>query len=262
MKKKILYFLLISFTVILLIFLNSKSIRYTGINYKVFDEKISNFHKIIELFERDQNYKVLVKKINDNEKNKKKQITNISKWVYQNIRKINYDINEDIIDSHPWTIVERRMGVEDQFSDILSVLFVYEDINSFFIDKFKSKKHPITFFKYNDTWSFIDPYYGVYFLNNEDEFCKLNEHKLKKCFIYHLKFGKISENLLNTIFFNKNFENLKELQNYYFFLIEDIPNSNEIDKINIYERGGRSHIQKPFHRLVYQFQRFFNLKKQ
>ena len=261
MNKKSLYFFIIFLTLILIIFLNSKGIRYTGINYNVFGEKISNFQKINDLFERDQNYRELVKKINDNENNKKKQAINISRWVYLNIRKIKYDVNDDIIDSHPWTIVERRMGVEDQFSDILSVLFVYSNIDSFFISELNSKKHPLTFFKYNDKWSLIDPYYGVYFLNNEDEFCKLNEHKLKKCFIYHLKFGKISENLLNTIFFNKNFENLKELQNYYFFLIEDIPSSNEIDKINIYERGGRSHIQKPIHRLVYQFQGFFNLKK-
>ena len=201
MKKKALYFFIISITVVLLIFLNSKGTRYTGINYNVFEQKISNFQKINDLFERDQNYKELVKKINENEKNKKKQITNISKWVYQNIRKINYDINDNIIDSHPWTIVERRMGVADQFSDILSVLFVYDEIDSFFISKLNSKEHPITFFKYNDKWSLIDPYYGVYFLNNEDEFCKLYEHKLKKCFFYHLEFGKISESSLNTIFF-------------------------------------------------------------
>jgi len=261
MKKKILYFLIISLTIILLIFLNSKGTRYTGINYYVIEEKISNFQKIIDLFERDQNYKALVKKINANEKNKKNQIINISKWVYQNIRKINYDINDDVIDSHPWTIVERRMGVDDQFSDILSVLLVYDDTDSFFISELNSKEHPITLFKYNDKWSLIDPYYGVYFLNNESEFCKLKEHKLKKCFFYHLEFGEISESLLNTIFFNKNFKNLKELQDYYFFLIKDIPNSNEIDEINIFERGGRSHVQKPSQRLIYQIQWFFNLIK-
>lgn len=259
MKKKALYFFIISITVVLLIFLNSKGKRYTGINYSVFDEKISNFQKINDLFERDQNYKELIKKINDNEINEKKKITNISKWVYQNIRKINYDIDDNIIDSHPWTIVERRMGVADQFSDILSVLYVYDEIDSFFISELNSKKHPLTFFKYNNKWSLIDPYYGVYFLNDEDEFCKLYEHKLKKCFFYHLEFGKISENSINTIFFNKYFENLKELQDYYFFLINDIPNSDEIDEINIFKRGGRSYVQKPFQRLIYQIQRFFNL---
>ena len=73
MKKKALYFFIISITVVLLIFLNSKGKRYTGINYNVFDEKISNFQKINDLFERDQNYKELIKKINDNEINEKKK---------------------------------------------------------------------------------------------------------------------------------------------------------------------------------------------
>ena len=99
-------------------------------------------------------------------------------------------------------------------SEILIISSLY-----FFISELNSKKHPLTFFKYNNKWSLIDPYYGVYFLNDEDEFCKLYEHKLKKCFFYHLEFGKISENSINTIFFNKYFENLKELQDYYFFLI-------------------------------------------
>ena len=262
MKKKTIYLLAISITLILLIFLNSKSIRYTGINYNIINKEISNFQKILELFERDQNYRVLVKKIIDNEKDKKKQIINISKWVYQNIRKINYDVIDDIIDSHPWVIVERRMGVEDQFSDLLSVLFVYSDVNSFFDSDFNAEGNSITFFEYNSKWSMIDPYYGVYFLNENNEFCNINEHKNKKCFFYHLKFGEISENLLDTIFFNKDFKNLKELDNYYFFMIKDIPNSDKINKKSVYERGGRSHIQKPFHRLIFQIQRFFNLIEQ
>ena len=201
MKKKALYFFIISITVVLLIFLNSKGKRYTGINYSVFDEKISNFQKINDLFERDQNYKELIKKINDNEINEKKKITNISKWVYQNIRKINYDIDDDIIDSHPWTIVERRMGVADQFSDILSVLYVYDEIDSFFISELNSKKHPLTFFKYNNKWSLIDPYYGVYFLNDEDEFCKLYEHKLKKMFFLSFRIWKNFRKLNKYNFF-------------------------------------------------------------
>ena len=62
MKKKSLYFFIIFLTLILIIFLNTKGIRYTGINYTVVDEKISNFQKINDLFERHQNYKELVKK--------------------------------------------------------------------------------------------------------------------------------------------------------------------------------------------------------
>ena len=40
--------------------------------------------------------------------------------------------NIDIVDHHPITIIERRLGIDEQFSDILSVLLVYADIDSFF----------------------------------------------------------------------------------------------------------------------------------
>ena len=259
MKKKVFYSFVIFITLVLLFFLNSEGLRYTGVNYNVTSEKISNFKKINDLFERDKNYRLLVDEIKGSEKNKHKQIIKISTWVYTNIKKINYDTNEDIIDSHPWTIIERRIGVEDQFSDILSVLFVYSDIDSFFIDDFNVERNPITFFKYNNNWSLIDPYYGIYFLNEEDKFCKLSEHKSKKCFFYHLEFGKISEDLLDKIFFNKKFKNLKELNNYYFSNFKDTASEKEIDNTNIYKRGGRAYIQKPFHRLIYQIQNYLNI---
>lgn len=259
MKKKILYFLLIFLIFILLLFLFSKSPRYTGINYSVIDKKISNFQKINELFERDKKYKTLVKKINNNEKNKNNKIIKTSRWVYKNINKINYDVQDDIIDSHPWTIIERRMGVEDQFSDILSVLLIYNNINSFFIEKFNGVNYSFTLFEHEKKWSLIDPYYGIYFLNKKNQFCSLKELKNKNCNIYHLEHGIVSKNLINKIFFNKNFKNMNELQNYFQFLFEDLPSSTKINNTNIYKRGGRSYVQKPLHRLNYQIQKSLNL---
>ena len=178
------------------------------------------------------------------------------KYVYDNIKKISVD--DVIIDSHPWTIVERQMGARDQFSDILSVLFIYSNIDSFFKMSFGQIYHPLTFFKNNNNWSIIDPYYGVYFLNDRNQFCNLNEHKSKKCFFFHLEFGKISNDVLSKIFFDKNFKNLIELNNYYNLLFEAFPNALEIKNTNIYLRGGRSYVQKPTHRLIYELQKIFN----
>ena len=239
-----------------IIFLNSKGTRFTGINYLIIKEEISNFKKITDFYERHNNYKRLVKKINNNDKKKDKQILDITNWVYRNIKKIS--TGNDIIDSHPWTIIERKLGANDQFSDILSILLVYSDIDSFFISEFNKINNPLTFFKYKNNWSLIDPYHGFYFLNTKNQFCNLNEHKYKKCIIYHLEFGKVTNDNLNKIFYNKNFENLTKLNSYYNFLLKDLPESEIIDSINIYHRGGRSYIQKPFHRLIYQFQNLIN----
>tara|TARA_Y100000389_G_scaffold158901_1_gene160501 strand:- start:1420 stop:2205 length:786 start_codon:yes stop_codon:yes gene_type:complete len=259
MKKNIFYVLIFFILLILVYFLSSKSIRYTGINYSIVKEEISNFKKIIDLFERDKKYQKLVETINRNQESERDIVIGLAKWVNQNIRKIGYDINDDVVDSHPWTIVERKMGGSDQFSDILSVLLIYSKIDSFFIDRFNKIGYPITFFKYNNSWSLIDPYYGIYFLNKKNQFCNLNEHKNKNCTIYHFEYGKISENSLRKIFFNKDFKNLNELENFFNFLLEDLPSLKQINKTNIYEMGGRSYIQKPIHRLLYQIQKSLNL---
>ena len=256
MKKKILYLSITLLFVLCVIFLSNKGERYTGVNYTINKEEISNFKKIVDFYQRHKNYNKLVKKITINDTKEDKQILSVSTWVYKNIKKISD--NDNIVDSHPWTIVERKMGAKDQFSDILSVLLVHSDIDSFFISNLNNRKGIFTFFKYNNNWSLIDPYYGIYFLNNKNQFCNLNEYKYKKCIINHLEFGKISNTQLNKIFFDKNFKNLDQVNNYYNFLLEGMLEAKKIDSTNIYERGGRSYIQKPFHRFIFQFQRLIN----
>ena len=253
MKKKL---YLISFLIIFfsIIFLSSKSYRYIGINFVVKKIEISNFKKLSEFYQRHLNYKKLVKKITIDSKNKKEEIIDISKWVYENIRKPSS--TDVIIDNHPWTIVERKMGASDQFSDILSVLLVYNNNDSFFLMS-KNRKifHPVTFFKYNNDWSIIDPFYGVYFTNNKKEISTLQEIKNNDSNMQHLVFNKITPKNLGTIFFDKKFKDIKEVNNYYKDILLISPDSKSIDNENIYVRGGRSHVQKPIHRIIFQLQR-------
>ena len=250
MKKKIFYFLISLLIILCVIFLSIKGPRYTGIGYIITEEKILNYIKITEFYERHKNYKKLVKKINANNKKKDEQIINISKWVYENIKKISN--NDTVIDSHPWTIVERRRGTIDQFSDILSVLLTHNNVESFFNINLNDTSHPFTFFKYNGAWSIIDPYYGVYFLNKKNQFCNMYEHKYKKCTLYHLDYGEITNEQLNKIYFDKKFENMNNFNAYYNFLLKNLNKFEKIDETSVYDRGGRSYIQKPIHRLIFQ----------
>ena len=56
------------------------------------------------------------------------------------------------------------MGARDQFSDILSVLFIYSNIDSFFKMSFGQIYHPLTFFKNNNNIINISTYiWGVFF---------------------------------------------------------------------------------------------------
>ena len=255
MKKKLLYFF--AFIVFLFfIFLNLDSSRLTGINYTIKEEKISNFKKIYDFYERYNNYKNLVKQITFN-KEKNSEIFEISSWVYFNINKSKK--GDEIIDSHPWTIIERKTGTNDQVSDILSVLLVVNDVDAFFIAKINEIKNALTFFKYNNKWSVIDPFYGVYFLNKNEDFCSLEELRLRKCKIFHFENKNITKDKLNKIFYDKDFYDLSDLNNYYYYLFDNCPTTNEIENTNMYLRGGRSYVQIPKHRLMYEIQKYFGL---
>ena len=255
MKKKLLYFF--AFIVFLFfIFLNLDSSRLTGINYTIKEEKISNFKKIYDFYERYNNYKNLVKQITFN-KEKNSEIFEISSWVYFNINKSKK--GDKIIDSHPWTIIERETGANEQVSDILSVLLVVNGVDAFFIPKINEIKNALTFFKYNNKWSVIDPFYGVYFLNKNEDFCSLEELRLRKCKIFHFENKNITKDKLNKIFYDKDFYDLSDLNNYYYYLFENCPTTNEIENTNMYLRGGRSYVQIPKHRLMYEIQKYFGL---
>ena len=96
------------------------------------------------------------------------------------------------------------------------------------------------------------PYYGIYFTNTKKSFSSLEEIKDNDSIMQHLVFDKITSKNLNEIFFDKDFKNIQELNNYYKILLLNIPSSKIINNTNIYERGGRSYIQKPLHRILMQ----------
>ena len=260
MKKISSYIIIIFIIALSLFYLNSKGSNYIGINYSVKGEKISNFKKLTYFYQRHLNYKNLVKQINRDSKNEKEKIINTSLWVYKNIKKDFKD--RDVVDNHPWTIVERRIGKPDQFSDILSVLLIHDGIDSFFyIPKEINSRHPFTFFKHNNKWSIIDPYYGIYFINNNNYFYTLDQNKNTDWLLWHLIFGKVTPENFNKIFFDKNFKNVQELNIYYHNLLVKLPSSETINNTNIYERGGRSYIQKPIHRIIYQIRKILKSLK-
>ena len=247
--------LIILFFIFLITFYLSKSgSRFIGVNYVVEEKKLSNYKKIVQFYERHREYKKLVNKINGKSKNNQQNVINLSSWILKNIKKITE--KDDIIDNHPWTIIERGMGTDDQFSDLLSVLLVHNNIDAFFYNKIDTVWHPLTFFGINkNEWSIIDPYYGIYFLDNNNTFSSLKQIKENEFFLYHLNLGIVDNENIDLIFFDKNFKNLDELKIYFKNLFIKLPSSQEINSTNIFERGrgSRSYVQEPFNRLMYEF---------
>ncbi len=248
-KRKFILLCVLIFFLTIFFIANKEISRSIGINYKVTEYQIPIYLKILDFYDRHYNYKYLVKNINKNINNEKDIILNTTKWVKNNIKKIPKGV--DIVDHHTLTIVERRLGTDDQFSDLLSVLLVYSNIDSFFISKFNKIWHPLTFFKFNDYWSIIDPYYGVFFTNDKRLFASIEDIKNEKWQISNLKFEKIDRLNFKDTFENK-FNAYDEVKNYYDQIFYDLLSSKDIDNTNFFYRGGRSYTQNPLGRIKYE----------
>jgi len=245
-KSKI-FFLLIALLISILIGLNKTSSQFIGINYKVTEYEIPLYLKLYNFYGRHLNYRYLVSKITKNINDDEDKVINLSKWVNKNIQKIPQEI--EIIDSHPITILERRLGVRDQFSDLLSVLIVYAGIDSFFwINNNDELKSALTYFNLNGDWSLVDPYYGIIFLNLQGELATISELKKSNWEVYSLEMESININNFKNIFNNK-FDSIDQIKEYYAKQFYEAPSQELISLTNKFDLGGRSYVQSPFGRL-------------
>ena len=245
-KSKI-FFLLIVLLISILIGLNKTSSQFIGINYKVTEYEIPLYLKLYDFYGRHLNYGYLVSKITKNINDDEDKVINLSKWVYKNIQKIPQEV--EIIDSHPITILERRLGVRDQFSDLLSVLIVYAGIDSFFwINNNDELKSALTYFNLNGDWSLVDPYYGIIFLNLQGELATISELKKSNWEVYSLEMESININNFKNIFNNK-FDSIDQIKEYYAKQFYEAPSQELISLTNKFDLGGRSYVQSPFGRL-------------
>jgi len=258
MKAKLLILSSIVIFFILIVQVNTE--RKISINYEVSVYKIPIYLKLLDFMNRHYNYKHLVNNINSNNSTDEDKIINTTNWVISNIKKINLNQDIDIVDHHPITIVERRLGIDEQFSDILSVLLVYSDIDSFF--KFVKlvnveAYYPLTFFKIYNYWSIADPQNGIFFLDEKNNFINIDNLKKQKFYL--------ADNNLTIInnynfpgYFDSNFNNFNEIKFFYNQLIVNLPTSNQINSINKFYRGGRSYTQDPLGRINYELLKIYN----
>jgi len=249
-KGKI-FFLLIALLIAILIGLNKTSSRFIGINYQVTEYEIPLYLKLYDFYGRHLNYGYLVSKITKNINSDEDKVINLSKWVNKNIQKIPQEI--EIIDSHPITIVERRLGKKDQFSDLLSVLIVYAGIDSFFLrSNNDGLKSALTYFNLNGEWSLVDPYYGIIFLNLQGKLATISELKKSNWEIYSLEMESININNFK-FYFNNNFDSIDQIKEYYAKQFYEAPSQEIISLTNKFDLGGRSYVQSPLSRLNFIF---------
>jgi hypothetical protein len=207
---------------------------------------------LYNFYGRHLNYGSLVSRITKNSQNNQEKVIHISKWMTKNIQKLPKEL--DVVDSHPLTIFERRLGVEDQFSDLLSVMLVYAGINSFFLES--KNDNALTYFELNGNWSIIDPYYGIMFLNSKGKMASLKDLKESNWSLFTLDFEPINMKNFKSIF-NEKFYDINQVNDSYMTQIYSAPSQEIIAMTNKFDLGGRSFIQSPLGRLQFILNRFF-----
>ena len=249
-KIKFITFSILTLALILFTLLNFDTTKKILVNDHPIEYKIPIYLKIFNFFNRHYNYKYFVKKINANKYSKEEIIINTSKWVHQNIKKIPEGV--DSVDSDPLSIITRRLGAQYQFSDILSVLLTYSDIETYF---FNNHPHQLTFFKINNYWSVLDPYYGIFFINEKETFASIDDLKKNEWRIVNFSSQKINLMDISKIFYN-DFKNYDEVKDHYRKIFINIKTGKQIDDIKTFNRG-RAYLQKPFNRIKFEIYKIF-----
>jgi hypothetical protein len=249
-KKK--FFLLAILTSFIFIVLSKDTKQSKAVNYQVIEYKIPLYLKLFNFYGRHLNYSFIVNEITQNSKNDIEKVLDISKWMQTNIKKIPKEV--DVVDSHPLTIIERGLGTEDQFSDLLSVLLVYAGLDAFMWFHEDNYKDAITIYKVNGKWSVIDPYYGIVFLNNDNRHASITELKnldLNNGLLMHnLNYERIESDNIRLIFGNK-FNHKDGVVRYYTRMFDNLPTKNKINNTSVFQLGGRSYTQSPLSRLKF-----------
>ena len=230
--------------------LNYNTTQFIGINNEVTEYTIPLYLKLYNFYGRHLNHGYMVDKITKNSKSEIDKVMSISRWIHNNIKKL--PKNVDFVDNHPLTIAERRLGTEGQFSDLLSVLLVYAGIDTFLWSDKDDYRNAVTFFKVDNNWSIVDPYYGIIFINNEKRHASISELKnmtLKNNWsIQNLYRKEIDKSNINKIFDSK-FNDTNEVKQHYINQISKFPTQNKINSTSIFKLGGRAYLQSPLNRI-------------
>jgi len=87
-------------------------------------------------------------------------------WTHGNLRKNPKSL--PVIDDHPWHIIVRGYGLDDQFQDVFTTLCNHAGLNAFFyglpVAENSMNKKPLSLVKLKGQWAVFDAYKGVYFV--------------------------------------------------------------------------------------------------
>lgn len=212
--------------------LNIEVTTRKGINGDVYNIKIPLYLKTLDFLDRHYNYKILTDRIVKGSGSAEERALRILNWTYNNIKRNPKDL--PVVDDHPWYIIVRGYGLDDQFQDVFTTLCNHVHLDAFFYkvpllsDQRKGKV--LSFVKFDYGWAVFDAYRGIYFKNAKGDLATVDDISTG-----NWKAVSISDEDVPD-FYGMFFENLRSVD---------------------YNRwkSSRAAIQSPFRRLIYFFTR-------
>ncbi len=169
----------VSLLCITLITALTRKVTYSyGINYNVFQKEIPLYVKLMEFICRDYHYQDIVLSIVGDEKDPHKIIDRLYHYIRENV-KINKEL--PIVDDHPYHILVRGYGVEDQFEDIFTILCNYAGLPAYYQQVKLNYQTDIiqycSFVKIDTEWTLVSVYHDLVFKDRDNRYLPIHEIK-------------------------------------------------------------------------------------
>ena len=159
-------FIFISAALAVILFLNMPVSSLQGINYEVRAIKMPLYIKVMEFFDRDYQYRQIVKGLTYKLDSDEKKVLAMFVWTRKNIRRIPDGF--PVVDDHVMNIIIRGYGASDQCADVFATLCNYAGYRARFTTltaEGKRGKVCLAFVRIKSRWHVFDTYNGVYFRN-------------------------------------------------------------------------------------------------
>jgi hypothetical protein len=188
--------------------------------------------KALDFLDRHYNYKILTGRIISGSGGAEERALRILNWTCNNIRKNPYDL--PVVDDHPWHIIVRGYGLDDQFQDVFTTLCNHARLDAFFYkvpllsDQKKGKV--LSFIRFDRGWAVFDAYRGIYFRNAKGGLATVDDISNGDWKAVSISNGEAPD------LYGMFFENLRSVEYARW-------------------RSSRAAIQSPFRRLIYFFTR-------
>lgn len=133
-----------------------------GVNHVVRVYSIPLYIKTIEFLDRDFRYRQIIAEIAPSNLTARDRVLSIFNWCVKKIK--HQPEGLPVVDDHPYSIILRGYGIEDQFEDIFTILCTYAGYESFYrvLKSNDGSENYVSFVRYEGQWHIFSAWRNAY----------------------------------------------------------------------------------------------------